>query len=129
MHRRNPFALAVLIAASLIASASAQMTTAPPTGKDAVTIISTHDDINPGLYKVIHITPGKQLGENGFMSENVVRVTAFAPESAGRPKRVIRHYLLQHDAEYGWYIETVREDTRGVYVEISSQIKGRVFVR
>ena len=129
MHHRNPFALAVLIATSLIASANAQMTAVPPNGKDAVAIISTHDDINPSFYKVIHITPGKQVGEDGFVSENVIRVTAFAPESAGRPKRAIRHFLLQHEEEYGWYIETAREDTRGVYVEISSQKKGRVFVR
>lgn len=129
MPTRNPLILAILLIGSLITAANAQMTAAPPAAKDVIAIISTYDDINSNLYKVIHITPGKQQGEDGFISENVVRVTAFAPESAGRPKRVIKHYLLQHGDEYGWYIETTKEDTRGVYVEISSQKKGLVIVR
>lgn len=129
MHTMNPFALAIVVVASLITAANAQMTAALPTEKDAVAIIATYDNINSSLYKIIHITPGKQLGEDGFVSENVVRITAFAPESAGRPKRGLKHYLLHYSDEYGWYIEITKEDTRGVYVEISSQKKGQVFVR
>ncbi len=129
MHTLKPFALTVFLIVASIAAANAQVLAEPPTEKDAISIISTHDDINSSLYKIIHIRAGRQLEENGFISDNVVRITAFAPESAGRPKRVIKHYLLQYTDEYGWFIESTKEDTRGIYLEISSQKKGRVFVR
>ncbi len=126
----QPIVLAVLLIASSLTAAHAQTTAQPPDDKEAISIISTHEDINSNLYRVIHIMPGKRLDEeDGFVSENAVRVTAFAPASAGRPKRGIKHYLLQHSEEYGWFIEATKEDTRGVYLEISSQKKGRVIVR
>lgn len=129
MHIMKPFAIALILIGSLIAAANAQLSTEPPSEKDALAIISTHEDINSNLYKIIHITPGRQLGNDGFMSDNMVRVTAFAPASAGRPKREIKQYLMQYTDEYGWFIEIRKEHTRGVYLEISSQKKGQVFVR
>ena len=129
MHIMNPYALAVFLVGLLICAANAQITAEPPSEKDAVIVISTHDDINSSLYKIIHIIPGQQREEDGFVSGNVVRVTVFAPESAGRPKREIKHYLMRYTDEYGWFIESTKEGTRGVYLEISSQKKGRVIVR
>lgn len=129
MPTRNPLIVAMLLIGSFIAAANAQMTAVPPNEKDAINIIATYDDINPTLYRIIHITPGRQQDQDGFVAENVVRITAFAPGSAGRPKREIKHYLLQYDEEYGWYIELTQQDTRGIFIEISSQKKGRVIVR
>lgn len=129
MHTGNFLILAALLMGPFSSTADAQMAAIPPGEKDAINIIATHDEINPALYRIIHITPGRQQGEDGFVSENVVRITAFAPGSAGRPKREIKHYLLQYDEEYGWYLELTQQDSRGTFVEISSQKKGRVIVR
>jgi hypothetical protein len=129
MCSKNPLALAIFLIASLITAANGQMTAEPPTEKDAITIIATHEDINSNLYKIIHITPGQQHEKDGFISENAIRITAFAPGSAGQRKREIKYYLMQYSDEYGWFIESTREDTRGIFLEISSQKKGRVIVR
>ena len=123
-----PSLIAALISLCII-TANAQSSSNLPAEQDAITIISTHEDIRASLYKIIHITPGSQNQEDGFIRENVIRVTAFAPSSAGQPTRSIRHYLMYYSEEYGWFIEAQRSDARGVYIEISSQKKGRVFIR
>lgn len=62
------------------------------------------------------------------MHENVIRVTVFALKSAGQPTREIKHFPMQHTDGYSWFIECAKEDARGIYLEISSQKKGRVIV-
>lgn len=119
----------VVLIGFLIGTASAHSAGALPTQKEAAAIISTHEDIKASFYKVIRITLGKQMVKEGFIHENVLRVTAFAPASAGRPMRGIKHYLMHYTEEYGWFLEAQKSDSRGVYLEISSQKKGRVFVR
>lgn len=119
----------LLLIGLLMSTASAQTSSEPPTEKEAIAIISTHEDIKASFYKIIRITPGRQMEKEGFIHENVLRVTAFAPGSAGRPSRGIKHFLMYYTEKYGWYMESERRDSRGVYLEISSQKKGRVFVR
>ena len=129
MHIKNPHCLVVFFFAVFMASARAQVAADPPNEKDAIAIIATHEQIKASLYKIIRVTPGKQLEKNGFLQDNIVRVTTFAPASSGRPARVIKHYLMQYTEEYGWFLESTKNDARGVYLEISSQNMGRVFVR
>lgn len=129
MRPATSLTLVVFLTALLAASARAQSAPEPPSGREALEIISTHERIKAGLYKIIRITPGSLQDRDGFITGSVIRVSAFAPASAGRPKRSIKHYLMYHNEEYGWFIECEGEDARGVYLEISSQKKGRVFVR
>jgi hypothetical protein len=129
MRTNKPGFLIILLLGSLITSVNAQLAPEPPSERVALDIISTHEQIKASLYKVIRITPGRQQDKDGFIYENVIRVTAFAPESAGQPTREIKHYLMNYTDEYGWFIESVKRDARGVYLEISSQNKGRVYVR
>ncbi len=125
----TPLPTVILLLGYFITSAHAQLTTEPPSERDALEIISAHERIKASLYKVIRITPGQQQDKDGFIEGNVTRVTVFAPRSAGRPTRTIKNYLLYHTDEYGWFIESIKQDTRGVYLEISSQKKGRIYVR
>jgi hypothetical protein len=129
MSAHNPIQLVVFILGSLVLTAHAQIVPEPPSHKDAMDVISTHEQIKASLYKIIRVTPGKQLAKDGFLQDNVARITAFAPASAGRPERMIKHYLMQYSEEYGWFLESQRTDARGVYLEISSQKMGRVFLR
>lgn len=100
-----------------------------PTEKEALAIISTHERLKSNLYKIVRLTRGKFVEKDGFIHEEVIRVTAFSPMSGGNPKRELRHFLMKYHYEYGWFLEKIREDARGTYLEISSQKKGRVFVR
>ena len=129
MHKNNPITLVLILLGSLALTAHAQITAEPPSEKEALAIISTHEQIRASLYKIIRITPGKQLEKNGFLQDNVVRVTSFAPSNAGRPTRTVKNYLMQYNQEYGWFLESTKSDARGVYLEISSQKLGRVFLR
>ncbi|MFK7909793.1 MAG: hypothetical protein AB8F34_04240 [Akkermansiaceae bacterium] len=119
----------ILLLGFLMNSASAQLTAEPPSERVALEIIADHESIRANLYQIIRITPGQQQDKDGFIAGNVIRVTAFAPKSAGRPTRAIKNYLMHYTEEYGWFLESVKEDARGIYLEISSQKKGRVFVR
>ena len=129
MHSSILSLFVVIILSVLSTPTNAQIQPTPPTPKEALAIISTHERLKANLFKVIRITPGQLLEKNGFQHKHVIRVMAFAPVSGGRPKRTIRHYIMHYTAEYGWFLETIQQDARGIYLEISSQNKGRIFVR
>ena len=129
MPTKSPFTIAVLLFVSLVASANAQLAAEPPTERDALEIIATHEQIKASLYKIIYIIPGRQAEKDGFIHDNVIRVTAFGPQSVGQSARRVKRYLMKYTDEYGWFLESTKSDARGVYLEISSQKKGRVLVR
>lgn len=129
MYAKKLAILAFCLLGSLTIAAHAQLAPEPPTEQEALEIISTHDHIKANLYKIILITPGKKQEKDGFIHDNIIRVTALAPRTAGRPSKTLRQYLLEHTEEYGWFIATAKNDARGIYLEISSQKKGKVFLR
>jgi hypothetical protein len=119
----------VLFLFSIITPAHAQEAVSPPDEKDVIAIIAAYDDINSRLYQVVHITPGEKQDEDGFTPFHQVRITAFAPESAGRPRRQLKYYLLEWSDLYGWFIQRTRQHSVGTSLEIHSQKKGKVIVR
>ncbi|MBK1830315.1 hypothetical protein JIN77_06240 [Verrucomicrobiaceae bacterium R5-34] len=125
----NARSLAWLASILLLTCFQAQANDDFPSEQEATSIIATHEEIKASFYQVIRMTPGKHMGKDGFIQENVLRVSVFAPNSASHPSRVIKHYLMQYHPTYGWFLEKTKEDSRGVYLEISSQKQGRIYLR
>ncbi|BDS05966.1 hypothetical protein NT6N_10060 [Oceaniferula spumae] len=100
-----------------------------PSKEEALTIIANHEDLKSHLFTVVHIEPGKLREKNGFIHDQALLITVLGPKSAGDTVRILKQYTMFYSQEYGWYLQRVLNDSRGIYVEISSQTRGRVFVR
>jgi len=101
----------------------------PPSKEDALTIIAGHEELKPRLFKIVHIAPGTLQEKSGFTHHQAILVTALGPKSAGEPTRVLKKYTMLYSEEYGWYLQRIATNSRGLYIEINSQRRGRVFVR
>lgn len=113
--------------------ATAQNQRPLPSEKDALEIISTFEQTSDRHYKIVHITSGTLQEKDGFRADQVARITVFAPGRGDRNNtirgREIKYYTMHWSPTYGWYLQAQRKDARGIYLEISSQTRGRVFVR
>ena len=97
--------------------------------EDAVKIISTLERLHPRHYRVIHIYSGTQTQKDGFRHHLAKRISFYGPKDKRDTTHTLRHCTMLYSAEYGWFLQRTDHDTRGSFLEISSQTKGRVFVR
>ncbi len=97
--------------------------------EDAVKIIATLERLHPRHYHVIHTFSGSQTQKDGFRHHFAKRISFFGPKDKQNTTRTLRHCTILYTAEYGWFLQRIDRDARGLFLEISSQIKGRVFVR
>jgi hypothetical protein len=96
---------------------------------DAVKIISTLERLHPRHYQVIHILDGTQNQKDGFNHHFAKQISFFGPKDGSDTTRTLRYCTMLYSAEYGWFFQRKGRDARGFFLEISSQIKGRVFIR
>lgn len=121
--------LAGCLAVFLFSSAHAEANPAALSKEEALTIISTMERLPARSYRVVHITDGSLEDENGFHHQFAKKVSFLGPQSNQNTSRSLKHHTMLYSTEYGWYLQRIATDTRGFYLEISSQTKGRVFVR
>ena len=119
----------VLICLIFTVSARAEVPQSSLSKEDAITIISTVERLNPRHYQVIHIMDGTQDEKGGFRHHTAKRVSFLGPNNGADTSQALRHYTMLYSVEYGWFIQKGGRDSRGRFLEISSQTKGRVFLR
>jgi hypothetical protein len=122
---------ALTILLSLIFSQSSFANPAPSelTKEQAINIISTLEELHPRHYHIIHMMEGTREEKDGFRHKLAMRVRFFGPKDNRDTRRVLRCYTMLHSAEYGWFLQRIGDDARGYYMEISSQTRGRIFIR
>lgn len=120
--------LPLILTLCLAPAGLAQLAEAP-SQEVALTIIASHEELKPRLFKIVHITTGTLQEKCGFTHDQAISVTALGPKSAGDTTRVLKKYTLLYSQEYGWYLQRISTDSRGIFIEISSQRQGKVFVR
>ncbi len=67
--------------------------------------------------------------QGGFRHHTAKRVSFFGPNNGGDTSQALGNYTMLYSVEYGWFLQKSGRDARGSFLEISSQTKGRVFVR
>ncbi|NWK56779.1 hypothetical protein HW115_14245 [Verrucomicrobiaceae bacterium N1E253] len=132
MTRSSIHRLRFLIPLVFYLSAMAGAATAAPSElskEQAIEIIATLEELHPRHYQIIHLMDGSLERKDGFRHQSAKRVQFFGPKDHRDTRRVLRSCTLLHSAEYGWFLQRSAEDARGHYLEISSQTKGRIFIR
>jgi hypothetical protein len=121
--------LAVLLTMILGQTSHANSASSLLTKEEAINIIATLEELAPRHYQIIHIMDGSLQEKDGFIHKQAKRVRFFGPRDNRDTRRVQRYYTMIYSMNYGWFLQRSGEDARGYYMEISSQIEGRIFIR
>jgi len=97
--------------------------------KDALDIIATFDELAPRHYQINHIMDGTQETKDGFRHYRAKRISYMGPKNNQDTRRVFLTCTMLYTQEYGWFLQRHGNDARGCFLEISSQKRGRIFIR
>lgn len=121
----------IVIILTLVFSHTALADRAPGdiTKQEVVDIISTLEELHPRHYEIIHIMDGSLTEKDGFRHNHAKRISFFGPKNNRDTRRLIRSYTMLYSPEFGWFLQRTSHDAQGHFIEVSSQTKGRVFLR
>lgn len=122
-------AFAILLSLILCPSSYANSALTKLSKEEAINIIATLEELHPRHYQIIHMMDGSREEKDGFRYNHAKRIRFFGPKDHRDTRRVLRCYTMLYTPEYGWFLQRSGNDARGYYMEISSQTKGRIFIR
>lgn len=118
----------LLIALSLgLTQARAQDNAPRPLSRKLATkLIADFYEIGENEVRIAYVIDGK-LKREGFESSVGAEVTFIRPVvQDGRRRRLVQFITFHHDHELGWFLREIIQDDGRDYIDICSELQGRI---